>query len=258
MGWKEDLTHPRSTIRRKATQELGGRTQTDPLVVPTLMKTLAGDHSPMVRAYAAHSLGKKKDSATISALLAALHDEALPVRAKAINALVKIDPSRTTVAHPLQTLLQTDPAPTIRACVLAALVPWYEPEKLDLILTALQDPSPLVYGLAARKLIGYEDRQVIEPLLMLLHTRPHHQHVIRALGYQKDPRIVSALLALLWTYPQKRKIQGAIFEALGNLGDSRALEPLLFFHSRQPTNRRIVGALATLKRSLAVTRSHEP
>jgi cyclophilin family peptidyl-prolyl cis-trans isomerase/HEAT repeat protein len=104
-----------------------------------VMKFLAAGNPPIVRAYAARTLGKQKHSGAVDELCGALRDEDLVVVINAANALGEIGKGKAV--EPLTRVLKSHPSHHARKAAASALGALDEKKAKDALVQALMDSS---------------------------------------------------------------------------------------------------------------------
>ena len=150
-----------------------------------------------VRRQAVSALAAIEDSRARAAVRAAWADNSADVRTLVLSALAHFGDAESREA--LCAALN-DPDGNIRDLVLSylsslALNP--DTHELPLVLPLLEDPDQNVRMRAASLLEEVRDPQLVEPLLARLVQPDYSPYIITALGTQRDPRTVPALIALL-------------------------------------------------------------
>lgn len=239
---------------------------------------------PSVRRRAAEELGNSRNKQAIRALVTALNDDHIYVRAAAQGALAKIGPA---AVKPLTAALKDD-REQVRWHAAWALGDTGDARAVEALLTALTDHTWGVRNAAAialdslnwqpaddteRALLAVarhdwpENVQeviqlgstAVEPLMTVLKgdRRDMQEHAAKALGEIGDARAVEPLVAALNAYDESTRKAAA--EALGQIGDSRALEPLVMVLKDVYVKQAAVSALQQIdpdwKNSEAVKRA---
>jgi HEAT repeat protein len=133
----------------------------DPAHVGVLATALLEDPDPVARQRAAESLEILGGTAALAALDSCLADPMERVRLACIDGLRKLDPAFAKAA--LLRLLAEDPAWEIRAQAARTLGLTGDPEVVEGLETALDDPNEFVRSAAKNALKHYEERRSGEP-----------------------------------------------------------------------------------------------
>ena len=238
-----------SSVRRDANADTG--------VVNALIARLE-DENTEVRAAAAHSLGRLKDSRAVPGLLGALKDSQPKVRASAAEALAEFDDSRVV---PALAGLLNDPSTEVKQSALDALSHFEDNLPSAAIIRMLGDPDVEIRHKAAHLAGKLRDWSATGALAKLVAdpSADVRQAAIEAIGELKNPAAAAAVLPAL-SDPDADVRQ----QAMNSMEELRApiAEPTLIALMRDPDpdvrqkaahlagERSMVGTIPTLRRML--------
>ena len=224
------LTDSSDRVRRAAVLALDRASGTGPAVAGKVRRFLS-DPAPRVRAAAAVVLGRRRDRASVPALLARLDAPGTWEKPSVEVALGRIGDRRAV--RPLIRLAQS-PARWLRVCAVHALGEIGAVEARRTIRAGLADPAWSVRGAAATALGSVGTAHDARRLLELLDD-PHpwpRRGAVYALGRLHRSEALGRLHAAL--VDPAPEVRVAACWALGELGDLSARRPLARFLSACP------------------------
>jgi len=159
----------------------------------------------------------------VEPLLAAMKDEQLDVRDRAVEALERIS---EPAVEPLIGVLR-DQDSDVRSRAAAALGRIQDIRAVAPLIAGLKDYDEEVRGRAAEALGYIKDVRGVEPLIGVLRDQDSdvRSRAAAALGRIQDIRAVAPLIAALKDYDEE--VRGRAAEALGYIKDVRGVEPLI-------------------------------
>ena len=210
--------------RRSPEDGAGSRVLADPRGYGLLVGLLSGE-SDDIRREAVRALGALADPRAYDSFVALLDDGRADIRREAVRALGGLGDARAFAS--LVNLLEDDGDDGVRASAaralgeLGSLGKSYEPERLEALVAALDDPCWCTGSAAAEVLGGSGDPSAFEPLAAALAAdgpdddQSIWESVTEALGALGDRRAVAVLLDLLGDDSWRRR--RAAMDALAEL-----------------------------------------
>jgi HEAT repeat protein len=200
----QQLTHPRSRLRWMAADLLGK--QRASASVDALIAALHDSHW-LVRLHAAKALGRISDPRAFTPLCLALHDDHRSVRRRAVTAVGQLGDERA-ISEVLR-VLQRDH--TLRNEVAASLTQFMTFRTADALMGAAtrSDHSPIIMTSRVH---------LFTPLFVVLlkwHATWWQYTIVRWLGQNGDARAIPVLRT--FSREPRSPIQGAAYGALGEV-----------------------------------------
>lgn len=127
-----------------------------------LISALTAATNPVTRQILADILGRRHEETAVPALIKALDDPAIGVRASAADALGKIGSPEAGEA--VWRRLQREPEESVRQMLILALGATGYRAAIPFLLSALKDPSPVIRGCAARALLDLRAKEALHRL----------------------------------------------------------------------------------------------